>query len=259
MIPCPIMNFPRRKALINLLGGLELIQPPKGELNVPMSIIDSIRSTVLVADPQPLICASLSALIESGPYRVIAQCEDGEEAFRQIVAKRPSMALLELQLPKLHTLEIIRKIRLLEVPTRLIVLSTRGDRKTVIEALRSGVHGYLLKTAAGRFLLEGFDQVRSGGIYVSPQVELEKIFAASKGREISDPIETLSAREHQVFAMLVDGMRAKEIAGRLEVSPKTIDTYRASLMRKLDIHDVAGLVKYAISRNLISMPALMGA
>ena len=224
-----------------------------------VSINESELTTVLVADPQPLVRESLAALVECGPYRVIGQCEDGEEAFREIVAKRPNIALLEMQLPKLYTLEVVRKLRQLEVPTRLVVLSARGDRKTVIEALRCGVHGYLLKTAPARYLLDGFDQVRAGGIYVTPQVELEKIFVPSRGRESADPLETLSAREHQVFAMLVEGMRAKEIAARLDVSPKTIDTYRASLMRKLDIHDVAGLVKYAISRNLTSMPALMGA
>ena len=100
----------------------------------------------------------------------------------------------------------------------------------------------------------------AGGIYVSPQMELEKIFITPKGNNnLVDPIDTLSAREHQVFSMLVEGMRAKEIAGRLDVSPKTIDTYRASLMRKLDIHDVASLVKFAIHRNLTSIPAQMGA
>jgi DNA-binding NarL/FixJ family response regulator len=87
---------------------------------------------------------------------------------------------------------------------------------------------------------------------VSPQLELNKIFSSNQKSSAEDPLDMLSAREYQVFSLLVEGVRAKEIAARLELSPKTVDTYRASLMRKLDIHDVAGLVKFAIQRDLTS-------
>ncbi|HLJ17557.1 MAG TPA: LuxR C-terminal-related transcriptional regulator, partial [Bryobacteraceae bacterium] len=95
-------------------------------------------------------------------------------------------------------------------------------------------------------------QIREGGVYISPLLRMEEILASSRSRSSRDPLESLSAREHQVFSLLVEGVRAKEIAARLTLSPKTVDTYRASLMRKLDIHDVAGLVKFAIQRNLTS-------
>jgi len=105
--------------------------------------------------------------------------------------------------------------------------------------------------------MDALQQVAAGGVYLSPAVEIDKIFAAHRNRKDNeDPFETLSAREHQVFTMLVEGHRAKEIAARLAVSPKTVDTYRASMMRKLDIHDVAGLVKFAITRNLTSLPTV---
>ena len=97
------------------------------------------------------------------------------------------------------------------------------------------------------------EQILDGGIYVSPQLELNKIFGPGQKSAPDDPLEMLSAREYQVFTLLVEGIRAKEIAARLELSPKTVDTYRASLMRKLDIHDVAGLVKFAIQKDLTSM------
>jgi DNA-binding NarL/FixJ family response regulator len=218
------------------------------------------RPTVLIAEPQPLIREGLAALVESGPYRVVAQCQDGEEVVQQVIEKRPAIALIEMHLAKLYTLEVVRKLRHFDLPTRIGILSNRGDRKTVIEALRCGAHAFFLKSAGSPFLFDGFSQMLAGGIYVTPQLELGKIFAPTRSspHESADPIETLSAREHQVFSMLVEGMRAKEIAGRLEVSPKTVDTYRASLMRKLDIHDVAGLVKFAIRRNLTSMPAQVG-
>lgn len=231
-----------------------------GEENLTSSESVKKRPTVLIADPQVLIREGIAALIDAGPYDVIAQCEDGEEVVRLAIEKRPSIALIEMHLAKLYTLEAVRKLRQLELPTRIAILSNTGDRKTVIEALRCGAHAFFLKSASSHFLFEGFAQILAGGIYVTPQLELDKIFAPARSSATGgvDAIETLSAREHQVFTMLVDGMRAKEIAGRLEVSPKTVDTYRASLMRKLDIHDVAGLVKFAIRRNLTSMPAHMG-
>jgi DNA-binding NarL/FixJ family response regulator len=132
-----------------------------------------------------------------------------------------------------------------------VVLSARGDRKLVLECLRAGVNAFVLKSGPSRNLLDALEQIMTGGIYVSPELQLEKIFAAPR-IETADPLETLSSREYQVFSLLIDGVRAKEIAARLDLSPKTVDTYRASLMRKLDIHDVAGLVKFAIQRDLTS-------
>jgi DNA-binding NarL/FixJ family response regulator len=149
-------------------------------------------------------------------------------------------------------MEIVRRVRESGSKTKILVLSTRKDRKTVVEALRCGVSGFILKSAPSSQLLEAFEQILDGSIYVSPQLELNKIFTSNSKSQTEDPLDSLSAREHQVFSLLVEGVRAKEIAARLELSPKTLDTYRASLMRKLDIHDVAGLVKFAIHRDLTS-------
>jgi DNA-binding NarL/FixJ family response regulator len=123
----------------------------------------------------------------------------------------------------------------------------------VLEALRSGANGFLLKSASTSNLHDALSQIMAGGIYVSPEMELEKIFISQRKNDNGDPLETLSSREYQVFSLLIDGIRAKEIAARLDLSPKTVDTYRASLMRKLDIYDVAGLVKFAIQRDLTSV------
>lgn len=189
----------------------------------------------------------------SGGYSVIGQCADGISALQAIELLRPELAVIDLNLPRLFSLEIIRKLRSEGIGTKFIVLSHRGDRKLVLEALRAGASGFLLKSDSGRHLLEGLGQVVGGGIYVSNELELDKILIAQKRSAFDDPLETLSSREYQVFTLLIDGVRAKEIAARLDLSPKTVDTYRASLMRKLDIHDVAGLVKFAIQRDLTSV------
>ncbi len=193
----------------------------------------------------------IAALCERNPkYSVVGLCGDGESAFRLISSKRPEVAVLDLNLPRLYCLELISKLRALHLPTRFIVMSMRRDRKTVIEVLRAGAQGYVLKSGPSRHLLDAFEQTAQGGVYVSPLLELDKIFASHRSRKVEDPLELLSAREYQVFSLLVEGLRAKEVAARLELSPKTVDTYRASLMRKLDIHDLAGLVKFAVQRSL---------
>ena len=214
---------------------------------------DTPKTTILLADEFALVRDGLAALCQSWPdCRVIAQCGDGEEALSAMQSLRPDIAVVDLQLPKLFTLEIVRRALQAGIETRIIILSTRCDRKTVIEALRAGASAYVLKAGPARHFHDAIQQVSSGGVYVSPLLEMEKIFAPQKARG-DDPIESLSAREHQVFSLLVDGLRAKEIAARLDLSPKTVDTYRASLMRKLDIHDVAGLVKFALQRNLTTL------
>lgn len=184
--------------------------------------------------------------------RVVGQCAEGSVALRLIEEQRPDIAVLDLNLPDLFTLEVVRRVRESGSSTKIAVLSTRRDRKTVVEALRCGVSAFLLKSAPSHQLLEAFGQILDGGIYVSPELELNKIFCPGQKPSAEDPLQSLSAREYQVFSLLCEGVRAKEIAARLSLSPKTVDTYRASLMRKLDIHDVAGLVKFAIQRDLTS-------
>ena len=211
----------------------------------------TVKPTIAIAEEFALVREGIAALCEStGDYQVIGQCEDGAEAVDMILSLNPDIAVLDLALPKLDTLEAIHKLRRQGSASRIVVLSTRRDRKTVLEVLRGGANAFVLKAGPGRHLLEAFVHIRDGGIYVSPLLELEKIFVSRKKGSETDPMDRLSTREYQVFALLIDGIRAKEIAARLELSPKTVDTYRASLMRKLDIHDVAGLVKFAITRNL---------
>jgi DNA-binding NarL/FixJ family response regulator len=210
--------------------------------------------SVLLADDLTLVREGLAALCNAQPfYKVVGQFSEGAAALRAMEEQPPDLAVLDLNLTDLFTLEIVKRVRDQGLRTKILVLSTRRDRKTVVEALRCGVSGFLLKSAPATQLLEAFEQVLDGSIFVSPQLELNKIFAPNQKTAPEDPIEALSTREYQVFSLLVEGVRAKEIAARLELSPKTVDTYRASLMRKLDIHDVAGLVKFAIQRDLTSM------
>ncbi|HYO82867.1 MAG TPA: response regulator transcription factor [Bryobacteraceae bacterium] len=215
--------------------------------------MDTIATTsLLIADEYPLIREGIARLCEaSGRFHVLPGCADGPTASQSLQELQPDLGLIDYSIPRLFSLELVRQIRESGCRTRILLMSSRGDRKMALEALRAGATGFLLKSADGAELFEALGRVRSGSIYVSPQLEFEKVFLAPAGRSRStDPIESLSSREYQVFQLLVDGIRAKDIASRLQLSPKTVDTYRASLMRKLDIHDVAGLVKYAIQREI---------
>ena len=212
------------------------------------------KISILLADDLTLIREGIASLCEAtGLYAVTDQCGDGATALERIETNKPEMAILDLNLPRLFSLEIVRKVRELGLSTRILVLSSRGDRKLVLESLRNGANGFLLKSSTAAQLLDALLQIMAGGIYVSPEMELEKIFIAHRKNDSSDPLESLSSREYQVFSLLIDGIRAKEIAARLDLSPKTVDTYRASLMRKLDIYDLPGLVKFAIQRDLTSV------
>jgi DNA-binding NarL/FixJ family response regulator len=209
--------------------------------------------SVIIADELRLVREGIALLCESAGYRVIDDSGDGADTLEMIRNMRPDLAILDLNLPRLYTLEIVRKVRAEQLETQMLVLSTRGDRKLVLEALRSGVAAFILKSASRFQFVEALQQVESGGVYVSPELQLEKIILPTRRSDCEDPLQLLSSREYQVFSLLIDGIRAKEIAARLDLSPKTVDTYRASLMRKLDIHDVAGLVKFAIQRDLTSV------
>ena len=212
---------------------------------------------VLLADELTLVREGLAALCNSIPgFRVVAQVGTAGAALAEIQRLEPEVALLDLGLSDLAATEVIRRVREHGLRTRCAVFSVRKDRKTVLEVLRAGACGYLLKSSTAEQMADALGQFTQGGIYVSPQIEVMSLFGETNGRnQGEDPLETLSGREFQVFSLLVEGVRAKEIAARLSLSPKTVDTYRSSLMRKLDIHDVAGLVKFAIKRDLADLPA----
>jgi DNA-binding NarL/FixJ family response regulator len=214
-------------------------------------VVDQPR-LVVVADETTLLREGLAALMESTRrYHVVAHCGDGEQAFQLIESLRPDIAILDFSLPGLFSLEIARTVRNAGIRTKIVVISKRCDRKSVSEAMRSGVSAFLPKMAPSAELVDALDRTLLGEVYVPSSVQLNGA-AQPDDAEPVDAFESLSPREFQVFSLMVEGVRAKEIAARLRLSPKTVDTYRSNLMRKLDIHDLPGLVKFAIERELTS-------
>jgi len=198
-----------------------------------------------------IVREGLAAYCEALPeLHIVGQCSDGLAAVEMIKALQPDFAIIDLHMPKLHGLEVIRKVREANSACKLVVLSISRDEKMVLEALRAGANGYLLKDGPARHLLDAISYIQDGGVYISPLLRREYLLEAPRKAPAEDPLASLSRREYEVFSFLVDGMRPKDIAKLLDISPKTVDTYRSNIMRKLGIHDLVGLVKFAINRNL---------
>jgi DNA-binding NarL/FixJ family response regulator len=213
--------------------------------------MESTKPTTLVlADDHGIVREGIAAFCSSRPdLTIVGQGSDGEEAVELILELKPDFAVLDLNMPKLSGLEVIRRVRAAKSETRLIVLSITRDESVIREIFRSGANAYLLKDGPARHLFDAINYVLDGGQYLTPLIRREVI---DNKKEHKDSLTQLSKREFEVFSFLVDGMRPKDIAKVLEISPKTVDTYRANIMRKLKVDGIAGLVRFAVQRNLQS-------
>ncbi|HTA45299.1 MAG TPA: response regulator transcription factor [Bryobacteraceae bacterium] len=206
--------------------------------------------TLVLADDHGIVREGIAAFCSSRPeLKILGQTSDGSEAVDLILALKPDFAVLDLNMPKLSGLEVIRRVRTARSETKLIVLSISRDENLIREIFRSGASGYLLKDGPARHLFDAINYILDGGQYLTPLIRRETLDVK---REKKDPLALLSKREYEVFSFLVDGMRPKDIAKVLDISPKTVDTYRANIMRKLEVDGIAGLVRFAIQRNLQS-------
>ena len=210
------------------------------------------ETTVVLADDHAIVREGVAALCTARGMRILGQASDGPSAMEMISEQNPDFAILDLHMPGMTGIEVIRKLRSTGYAGKLLILSISREDITVMDALRAGADAYLLKDGPLRHLLDAINFVRDGGVYVSPFLRGPGMFTKPDRNRRDDPLASLSPREMEVFSHLVNGLRAKDIADLLELSPKTVDTYRASLMRKLNVHDLVGLVKFAIERNLTS-------
>jgi two-component system, NarL family, response regulator NreC len=207
--------------------------------------------SIVLADDHAIVREGIAALCEGTPeLHVTGQCGDGLAALEMIRSLKPDFAILDLNMPQLSGIQVVRRLREANCPTRLVILSIVRDEGTVMEALHAGADAYLLKDGPGRHLLDAINYIRDGGVYVTPLLRGARLFTDNQKTDQGNPLASLSRREYEVFSHLVNGLRAKDIAELLSISPKTVDTYRASLMRKLNVHDLVGLVKFAIEHNL---------
>jgi DNA-binding NarL/FixJ family response regulator len=209
---------------------------------------------VLLADDHTLVRAGIRSLLETmDDVEVVAESGDGHEALELLTRHRPDLALLDIGMPGLNGIEIARRISRVAPKTRVLILSMYDDKTHVQQAMRAGVGGYLLKGAAVAELPLAIAAVMSGQTYLTPKVQRYVVDGFLHEEPIAvDPLEGLTQRQREILQLVAEGRSTKEIAGILDVSIKTIETHRARLMERLDIHDVPGLVRFAIRSGLVS-------
>jgi len=204
---------------------------------------------ILLADDHLIVRQGLRALLERDGLEVIGEAADGREAVRLAGELRPDVAILDFAMPLLTGLDAAKEVHRLSPATRTILLTMHAEDHYVLEALQAGVSGYVVKTQAAGDLVRAIHEVCRKAIYLSPVVS-RAIVDAYRGKA-TPQVDLLSSRERQVLQLVAEGKTTKEIATLLGVSVKTAESHRTRLMRKLEIHDTAGLVRYAIRRGLI--------
>jgi len=208
-----------------------------------------VPTRILLADDHLVVREGLRSLLEAAGFKVVGEARDGREALKLARLLEPEVTVMDIGMPGLNGVDACREL-LREVPEmRIIVLTVHGEDAYVIEALRSGARGYVLKTQAGSDLVRAIGEVTQGRIYLSPSVSSAVVQAFLAGS--TSPADPLTPREREVLQLVAEGRSTKEVAGILGVSVKTAETHRTRLMTKLDIHHTAGLVHYAIRRGLI--------
>jgi DNA-binding NarL/FixJ family response regulator len=205
---------------------------------------------VLLADDHVLVREGLRALLaREADIQVVAEAGDGREALLLAREARPDVAALDVSMPLLNGLEAARQIAGWDRGPRVILLTVHAEDRYVLEALRAGVRGYVLKKQAAADLVRAIREVSGGGVYLSPGISSAVVEAIRFPNR--PPEEPLTVREREVLQLVAEGKTTKEIAVLLDVSVKTADAHRTRLMQKLDIHDIAGLTRYAIRQGII--------
>ena len=208
---------------------------------------------ILIADDHGVVAEGLKHLVEAeADMEVVACVGDGREAVQLARDAQPDVVLMDLSMPELNGADATRAILQRDPKCRVIVLSMYAQREYVRRALKAGAAGYVVKRSAAKEVVEAIRAVHAGQRYLSPRVADVVLEDYSDDKQ-DDPLARLSAREREELQHLAEGRTGAEIAQRLSLSQKTVETYRARLVEKLGIRDLAGLVRFAIQRGLVSL------
>ncbi len=214
---------------------------------------------ILIADDHKIVCDGLKALLEAQPeMEIVAQAANGREAVKLANKQKPDMVIMDVAMPDLNGLEAVRQILSAHPHMKVIALSMHSDRRYVTGMLSAGASGYILKQCAFEELVRAIHIVRSNQVYLSPAIAgivVKELAQAktSRSRQSPSAVQSLTPREREVLQLISEGHSARDIAQRLHLSVKTIETHRRQMMEKLGIHSVADLTKFAIREGLTSL------
>ena len=215
----------------------------------------SIR--VLIADDHKIMLAGLRSLLEKQTdFEVVGEADNGRKAVQMAQEKTPDVVVMDVSMPDLNGIEATMQIIESLPKTRVIALSMHSDKRFVMGMLRAGASGYLLKDCASQELANAIAQVAGGKKYLSPEITgvvIDDFLLGGSAEEVTTAASPLSPREREVLQLIAEGWSTKQIASHLYVSIKTIETHRRQIMKKLDLHAIADLTKYAIREGLTSI------
>lgn len=214
-------------------------------------------TTIVLADDHGVVRDGLRLLLETYPrFKVVGEADNGREAVRIIADVKPDIAILDISMPGLNGIEAMNQIRVMNLSTRVLILSMYSSRRYIAQALRAGARGYLLKDSVGRELIDAVDSVQSGHLYLGQQIAdvlVEDYLDYLRDSADDQPLSALSPREREVVQLVVEGHSSAQIADILNLAPSTVDTYRSRIMQKLGIDSLPELVKFAIQHGLIPL------
>jgi two-component system response regulator NreC len=216
--------------------------------------VTSVR--IVLADDHTIMRQGLRLVLERQPdFAVVGEADNGRDAIDIVIRENPDVVIMDIAMPLLNGIEATKRIAEERLRTAVVILSMHSDEGYILKALRAGARGYLLKDSADADLIQAVRAVCAGKAFFSPAVS--KVLADDYLRQIrqkgvDDPYELLTARERELLQLIVELKSTKDIAGMLGISPHTIDTHRANLMQKLNVHSTAELILYAVRKGVIA-------
>jgi DNA-binding NarL/FixJ family response regulator len=235
---------------LSRLGVIEVVERKN-------SLIASQIKRVIIADDHKIIREGLRSLLEkSGEFECVGEADDGRQAVMLATELRPDIVIMDIAMPNLNGIEATRQIKSELPEVEVVVLSMHATRNYVVQVLQAGASAYLLKDSAFEELSTALLAISRGGMYLSPAITKTAALATLKGGlsgGIGGQTDHLTKRELQVLQLIAEGKSTKDIAARLELSVKTVETHRKQIMDKLEIRSIAGLTKYCIREGLTSL------
>lgn len=211
---------------------------------------------IFIADDHPLMRDGVRNILLKNPaYSVVGEAEDGEKALIGIKEQRPDIVFIDISMPGMDGLEATKRITEEFPETKIIILSMHSEQYHVMDALKAGAMGYVLKGSSSSEILESVEKVLNGNRYASPTIAnnlINELVKQTTGEATKDPFNTLTYREKEIFKLLALGSKNEEIAEKLSISAHTVKTHRSNIMKKLNAHNLGELVRIAIHKGLIS-------
>jgi len=209
---------------------------------------------VLVADDHPVVRKGLqSCLSRAGRIRLVGEAADGDEALRKARELKPDVVLMDISMPGMNGLTVTEMLRKELPDMKVLVLSVQRNKDSIFRVIQAGAHGYVSKEAPSEEVVRAIESVHGGEPFFSEEIARAALNEFIKSGGKKEPFSQLTSREREVLVLIAEGQSNKEIADRLNIGVRTIETHRERIMRRLNIHSVAGLTKYAIANGLVTL------